>query len=153
MGHTAFTCATIREMEGMAAAGLGDDLLLANEVVDATPPRGARQDRGSGDRGDRLRRATMRAAVAAGVPEVLIDVNVGLPRCGCRARRRRPAGRPAPAGTGLTVRGVMGYEGHIVGLETAPPVLEMLEESMALLVRGARRRRWRDHLRRRYWHL
>src|SRR5512141_3350820 len=35
MGHRAFTCATIREVEGMAAAGLGEDLLLANEVVDA----------------------------------------------------------------------------------------------------------------------
>ena len=34
-GHTGFCCATIREVEGMAAAGLGDDLLLANEVVDA----------------------------------------------------------------------------------------------------------------------
>jgi len=34
LGHTAFTCATIREVEGMAAAGLGDDLLLANEVLD-----------------------------------------------------------------------------------------------------------------------
>ena len=30
-GHTGFTCATIRECEGMAAAGLGQDLLLANE--------------------------------------------------------------------------------------------------------------------------
>ena len=26
-GHRAFTCATVREVEGMAAAGLGDDLL------------------------------------------------------------------------------------------------------------------------------
>ena len=34
-GHHGFTCATIREVEGMAAAGLGDDLLLANEVLDA----------------------------------------------------------------------------------------------------------------------
>ena len=34
-GHRAFTCATIREVEGMVAAGLGDDLLLANEVLDA----------------------------------------------------------------------------------------------------------------------
>src|SRR4051812_14202166 len=34
-GHRTFTCATIREVEGMAAAGLGDDLLLANEVADA----------------------------------------------------------------------------------------------------------------------
>ena len=35
LGHRAFTCATVREMEGMARAGLGDDLLLANEVLDA----------------------------------------------------------------------------------------------------------------------
>src|SRR5437764_9647444 len=34
-GHHSFTCATIREVEGMAAAGLGADLLLANEVLDA----------------------------------------------------------------------------------------------------------------------
>src|SRR3954471_13176999 len=34
LGHTGFTCATIREVEGLAAAGLGEDLLLANEVVD-----------------------------------------------------------------------------------------------------------------------
>ncbi len=34
-GHTGFCCATIREIEGMAAAGLGTDLLLANEVLDA----------------------------------------------------------------------------------------------------------------------
>src|SRR5438045_7104693 len=35
VGHRTFTCATIREVEVMAAAGLGDDLLLANEVVHA----------------------------------------------------------------------------------------------------------------------
>ena len=33
-GHRTFCCATIREVEGMAAAELGDDLLLANEVLD-----------------------------------------------------------------------------------------------------------------------
>src|SRR5688572_22380067 len=33
-GHHTFCCATIREMEGMAAAGLGTDLLLANEVLE-----------------------------------------------------------------------------------------------------------------------
>ncbi len=38
-GHEGFTCATIRECEGMVAAGLGQDLLLANEVLDATPAR------------------------------------------------------------------------------------------------------------------
>ena len=80
-GHRAFTCATIREVEGMAAAGLGDDLLLANEVLDA---------RRLGALADRARITvavdsdeTVDAAAAGGVREVLVDVNVGLPRCGC----------------------------------------------------------------------
>ncbi len=34
-GHRNFTCATVREMVGMARAGLGDDLLLANECLDS----------------------------------------------------------------------------------------------------------------------
>src|SRR4051812_44477546 len=34
-GHEGFTCATIREVEVLAAAGLGTDLMLANEVADA----------------------------------------------------------------------------------------------------------------------
>jgi D-serine deaminase-like pyridoxal phosphate-dependent protein len=81
-GHSAFTCATIRECEGMAAAGLGDDLLLANEVLDAGR-LGALAAAGA-----RITLAvdseqTIAAAADGGVREVLIDVNVGLPRCGC----------------------------------------------------------------------
>ena len=99
----------------MAGAGLGDDLLLANEVVDATrlgelARRGARVTVAVDSE------VTVDAAARAGVPEVLIDVNVGLPRCGCRPE---DAGRLADRAraAGLSVRGVMGYEGHIVGLE------------------------------------
>src|SRR4051794_41768580 len=39
LGHDTFTCATIREVEGMAAAGLGKELLLAHEGVGMRPPR------------------------------------------------------------------------------------------------------------------
>ncbi|MGH9118080.1 MAG: alanine racemase [Acidimicrobiales bacterium] len=42
-GHHSFCCATVKEVEGMATAGLGDDLLLANEVVH--PAEGARRRR------------------------------------------------------------------------------------------------------------
>src|SRR5947209_12992052 len=78
-GHKGFTCATMREVEGMAKAGLGEDLLLANEVLDA---------RRLGDIDARVTVAvdspeTITAAYAGGVKEVLIDVNVSLPRCGC----------------------------------------------------------------------
>lgn len=84
-GHPGFTCATIAEMEGMAQAGLGDALLLANEAADVTrlgqlARAGARVTLAVDSE------ATISAAVRAGVPEVLIDVNVGFPRCGCSPR-------------------------------------------------------------------
>jgi D-serine deaminase-like pyridoxal phosphate-dependent protein len=109
-GHQSFTCATIREMEGLAAAGLGDDLLLANEVLDA---------RRLGALDARVTVAvdsteTIEAAAVGGVREVLIDVNVGLPRCGCAPEEAGGLAERARS-RGLSVRGVMGYEGHIVG--------------------------------------
>jgi D-threonine aldolase len=133
-GHRGFTCATIAEMEGMAAAGLGDDLLLANEVADASR-LGALVRAGARVTLAIDSEATLQAAVAAGVPEVLVDVNVGLPRCGCRPE---DAGRLADRAraAGLNVRGVMGYEGHIVGLEDRTTRVDMLEESMQLLMRA-----------------
>jgi D-serine deaminase-like pyridoxal phosphate-dependent protein len=134
-GHTAFTCATVREMEGMVRAGLGDDLLLANEVVDAAR-LGALAREGARITVAVDSDATIDAAAHAGVPEVLIDVNVGLPRCGCMpGEAGRFADRARSAG--LTVRGVMGYEGHIVGLEDRPTRSAMLEESMGQLTLAA----------------
>ncbi len=131
-GHAGFTCATVAEMEGMARAGLGDDLLLANEVADATR-LGALARAGARVTVAVDSEATIAAAAGAGVPEVLIDVNVGLPRCGCRPG---DAGRVADLAraAGLAVRGVMGYEGHIVGLEDRRTRTEMLEDSMAQLM-------------------
>ena len=130
-GHDNFTCATIREMEVMADSGLGTDLLLANEVVDASRlQRLVRAGHRVTVAVDSLQ--TIDAALSANVPEVLIDVNVGLPRCGCdpsdallladEARRR-----------GLTVRGVMGYEGHAVGVEDRDDRRRQVDESMAVL--------------------
>ena len=126
-GHRHFTCATIREVEGMAAAGLGDDLLLANEVLDTRRLRGLNA------------RVTVAvdseatiAAAEGGVHEVVIDVNVGLPRCGCLPDE---AGRLADLARrkGLRVRGVMGYEGHVVGLDDRPTRERLCAEAMQLL--------------------
>jgi D-threonine aldolase len=134
LGSTAFTCATIREMEGMAEAGLGDDLLLANEVADASR-LGALAKSGARVTVAVDSEATIEAAARGGVREVLIDVNVGLPRCGCRPEEAgRLAARARAAG--LVVRGVMGYEGHIVGLEDRSRREEMIEVSMEKLVRA-----------------
>jgi D-threonine aldolase len=114
LGHVAFTCATPREVIGMAAAGLGDDLLLANETVDDQRLR-AMAELPAPVTVAVDSSATIDAAASAGIRRVLIDVNVGLPRCGCH---EDDAGRLADLARakGLEVRGVMGYEGHAMAM-------------------------------------
>lgn len=135
--HTNFTCATPREIIGMASAGVGSDFLLANEVLDA--------DRLSAlakvSENARVTIAidsleTMNAAVRAGLRDVLIDVNVGLPRCGIAPEL---AGQLADTArkAGMTVRGVMGYEGHLMMVGGDEKRKNRVAESMTLLARAA----------------
>ena len=132
-GHRHFTCATTREMVGLAQAGIGDDLLPANETVD--------RGRLAGIAGwqDRVRMtvavdsaATIDAAATAGVRDVLIDVAVGLPRCGCPPE---DAGRLADGARaeGLRVRGVMGYEGHLMMVADRTEKAARVAEAVGLL--------------------
>ena len=133
-GHRSFTCATAREIIGMATAGLGDDLLLANETLDPTrlAAMAALQD------GSLITIAvdsheTVDAAASAGLKYALIDVNVGLRRCGCRPS---DAGHLADyaRGRGLVVRGVMGYEGHLMAMPDRAQQRTRVAEAMEKLI-------------------
>ena len=80
-GHHGFTCATSREVMGLANAGLGADLLLANETVDASRLSAMATSNA------RVTVAvdsveTIDAAAHAGIKECVIDIRVGF-RCGC----------------------------------------------------------------------
>ena len=121
----------------MAAAGVGKDYLLANEVVD--PDRLSALAKVS--QSARVTIAvdseiTVMAAARAGLSDVLIDVNVGLPRCGVA---------PALAGQladfariqKLNVRGVMGYEGHLMMVEGHEKRKQRVADSMQLLAKAA----------------
>ncbi|MET0910311.1 MAG: alanine racemase, partial [Ilumatobacteraceae bacterium] len=132
-GHRGFCCATVREMMGMAAAGLGDDLLLANESLDLTRLTPAIESGAARITVAVDSEETIAAAAKAAVPEVLIDVNVGLPRCGCDPA---DAGRLADLARskGVEVRGVMGYEGHLMALEDRARQREAVAASMTRLV-------------------
>jgi len=135
-GHHHFTCATTREVLGMADAGLGTDLLLANEVLDAKKLASLAHTQDQAkitvaiDSDD-----TLRAAARAGIHNVLIDVNVGLPRCGC-APDTAGALADRARHQGLTVRGVMGYEGHLMMVSDRVEQRRRVEEAMSIL-RGA----------------
>ncbi len=135
--HTSFTCAAPREIIGMAAAGIGSDFLLANEVLNT-------------DRLSALAKVsenvrvtiavdsieTINAAVRAGLHDVLIDVNVGLPRCGVAPELAGQLADDARK-TGMTVRGVMGYEGHLMMVGDDEKRKTRVAESMKLLARAA----------------
>ena len=131
VGHDTFTCATPREVVGLAAAGVGTDLLLANETVDR----------------DRLRAMagcdvavtvavdsdeTIRAAADAGIRRCLVDVNVGLPRCGVLPEQAGAVAERARV-AGLEVRGVMGYEGHLMMVADRHERAAAVAASMAAL--------------------
>jgi D-serine deaminase-like pyridoxal phosphate-dependent protein len=134
-GHRTFCAATPKEILGLAEAGLGDDLLLANETLDlaklqAMAGTSARVTVAVDSR------ATVEAAATAGVAEVLIDVDVGCFRCGCPPAQAADIAEFART-KGLEVRGVMGYEGHLM---MAPPETKAAKvaEAMVPLVQAHR---------------
>jgi D-serine deaminase-like pyridoxal phosphate-dependent protein len=130
-GHGGFTGATPRELLGLAREGLGEDLLLANESVDDERLRAL------ADSGARVTvavdsDATIDAAARAGIREVLIDVNVGMPRCGVSAGDAGALADLARA-RGLAVRGAMGYEGHAVLVPDRAERTKLTADAMTLL--------------------
>jgi D-serine deaminase-like pyridoxal phosphate-dependent protein len=152
-GHSGFTCATPREVSGLAKAGIEADFLLANESVDparlgAIAGTGATVAVDSGE--------TVHAAARAGIKNVLIDVFVGLPRCGVEPD---DAARLADLARSLrmNVRGVMGYEGHLMMVADAAAKRDQVSAAMDTL-RGCAEKvggdvisaggtgTWREHL-------
>jgi len=130
-GHQGFTCATSREVLGLAKAGLGDDLLLANETVDvsrleAMAATNARVTVAVDSD------ATIDAAAEAGIRECVIDIRVGF-RCGCEVDEAAQLADRARA-SNIVVRGVMGYEGHAMGVVDIDRRRELVKAAMERLV-------------------
>ena len=119
---TGLTCATVAEAE--VAADFCDDILIANEVLGpGKAPRVAALARRidikvAVDSPTALQDVAAAAGDAAVEVGVLVDVNVGLPRCGVAPGEEALALARSVADTpGLHLRGVMGYEGHVVAIE------------------------------------
>lgn len=120
-GAVGITCAKVSEAEVMANGGV-DDILIANEIVGPTKiarlVRVASQARicVAVDDAANLREIA-EAATAAGVNvDVLVDVNVGLNRCGVTPEEAPTLAQLALDLDGVSLRGLMGYEGHVMGI-------------------------------------
>ncbi|MGH2760050.1 MAG: alanine racemase [Actinomycetota bacterium] len=134
-GGVGITCATIGEAEVLATHGF-DDLLIANEICDPTKV-------------DRVRALAERIRLMVAVDsveaveivrparvDVLVDVNVGMPRCGAPPDAVADVATAADR-AGLRVRGVMGYEGHATIVEDPSDRSAVVHESMEVLLRCA----------------
>jgi D-serine deaminase-like pyridoxal phosphate-dependent protein len=130
-GCIGFCCATLSEAEVFAAHGF-DDLLIANEVCDP-------------NKIDRLIELSKKVKLTAAIDSrrsadllsgadlrVLIDVNVGLPRCGVPPEGAVELARIATR-AGLHVVGVMGYEGHATAIEDVNDRAGVARKSMEIL--------------------
>jgi len=138
-GHAAsgITCQTVGEAEVMVASGVGD-VLVANEVV--SPGKLAQLAALARDAHvvlavdalEPLSRLSAEAARAASTIGVLIDVDVGLGRCGVadagEAAYLAARCRKLP---GVRFEGVMGYEGRLRAHE--PDRAERVERAFARL--------------------
>ena len=147
------TCATVAELE--AVAPFCDDLLLANEIVERT--KCARvaavarllHERTSGhgtvtiavDSPDGIEAVSAAASAAAVTIGVLVDVNVGQNRCGVLPEDALPLARRVAATPGLSLRGLMGYEGHLQPIRDRQERAEKARQAMAPLLVAAERLR------------
>ena len=136
------TCATVSEAE--VAADLCDDLLIANEPIGpgkceriAALARRVRMtvavDSEAGL--DAIGVAARNAGVTVGV---LVDLNVGQMRCGVEPGHDVvQLARRAASVDGVALRGLMGYEGHVVSLPDRAEREVRTRASMAGLVESA----------------
>lgn len=132
-GHNSFTCATPREILGLVHLGIGNDFLLANEVLDESRLTALAEAQSEAlitvaiDSDECLA-----AAHKAGIRSVVIDVNVGMPRCGIDPTKAGALADSARA-LGIDVRGVMGYEGHLMMVKDRNEKKKQVHAAMALL--------------------
>jgi D-serine deaminase-like pyridoxal phosphate-dependent protein len=144
MGAIGLCCATVGEAEAMSYSGL-DHILITSQIVGEDKIR-----RVAGlarhtdviaaiDSSENLQQLS-KAADSSGVTlGVLLEVDVGMGRCGTRAiADALRLAREAVKTKGVFFRGVMGYEGHAVFIEERAARSNTGEAANSLLVETAR---------------
>ena len=138
-GAIGITCARLWQAERLAAFGIRD-ILIANEIAGETPVRRfveLSRDAPALVAVDNPKVVAEMARIARdrkAEVNVLVDVDLGLKRCGV------PPGEPSAAlaktvvESGLRFRGLMGYEGHLQPLPPGPEKEQVVTEAMQHLV-------------------
>lgn len=142
-GAIGMTCATLREAEILVEHGIAS-ILIANEI-------------GGQEKPERLAELSRHASVMVCVDnchairdlataqrnrksqiEVLVDVNIGLNRCGVVPGQAALDLARYATEHGLAVRGIMGYEGHLQAVPPSPERDEIVRQGSKAIVDSAR---------------
>jgi D-serine deaminase-like pyridoxal phosphate-dependent protein len=138
-GAIGLTCSTLGEVECLVHHGMRS-VLLANEIADSAKIRRVVEVARQADvivcvNNEKIADELARAGRNGGTPlSVLVDVDVGLHRCGV------PPGDPAVrlaravVEKGLRLRGLMGYEGHLSRRPPGPEKEEAVVGAMRPLM-------------------
>ncbi|MBI9045132.1 MAG: DSD1 family PLP-dependent enzyme [Anaerolineaceae bacterium] len=142
-GAIGITCAKLGEAEVMAAGGV-QDILIANEVVGTlkikrlVALRAHANPMVAVDDFDNAREISDLAAAAGRKIRVLLELNIGMERAGLTP------GQPTLEFAqkivdlpGLEFCGVMGWEGHVVGIEDPQEKQQVGEKAIQALVDSA----------------
>ena len=135
-GAVGITCAKLGEAEVLADAGIRD-ILIANEIVG--PAKLERlialtrraQPIVAVDSVEQVKRLSAAAAAAGQQLRVLVEVDIGMHRCGVApGQAALDLARVVASSPGLVFTGLQGYEGHCVDLRDAA---ERTEQTLAAL--------------------
>jgi D-serine deaminase-like pyridoxal phosphate-dependent protein len=143
-GAVGITCAKLGEAEVVADAGIRD-ILIANEIVGplkigrlialcarANPMVAV-------DSADNVKMLSAQAAQAGQVIRVLVEVDVGMGRCGAASGQLAlELASLVSSLPGLKFEGLQGYEGHCIDLRDANERVKQIRASLELLVSSRR---------------
>ncbi|MEM2884788.1 MAG: DSD1 family PLP-dependent enzyme [Thermoproteota archaeon] len=122
-GAKGITCAKLGEAEAMAARGV-DDILVANQIVGRKKIERLLELLGkcnlaiAVDDPSNAQTISDMALSAGKSVDVLIEVDVGMGRCGAKpGKEALQLAKKIAQMKGINLRGLMGYEGHAVYIE------------------------------------
>ncbi len=141
-GAIGMCCATVREAEILVEHGISS-ILIANEIAgDEKPERLAELSRHASvlvtvDSPNSIRDLARAQRNRKAQIEVLVDINIGLNRCGTAAGEPALALARCAVEQELAVRGIMGYDGHLQGVAPGPERDEEVRRGSQSLVASA----------------
>jgi D-serine deaminase-like pyridoxal phosphate-dependent protein len=143
-GAAGITCAKLGEAEVVAAAGIRN-ILVANQIVGPLKIRRLvelcrRADpMVAADSAENVDMLSQHAAAAGVRIGVLVEVDIGMGRCGVApGQAALELARRVAASPGLRFEGLQGYEGHCVDLRDETERIQQTRQSLTLLVETRR---------------